>query len=167
MILNSLCVREPFIKWKNLKTFKYKVIGKFLSVGFPTLRDMSVLFCVGFPTLRDMSVLSSVGFPTLRDMSVLSCVGFPTLSGFEWSFLCWFLKDFFTWLLWTTSKHTIILYIKRTYLTSGKGGTMCTLYKEPQGTEVSEKRHRHISEDNENFINPYFYELFLFLANKI
>ena len=32
--------------------------------------------------------------------------------------------------------------------------------KEPQGTEVSGKQHHHISEDNENFENPYFQELF-------
>ena len=59
-----------------------------------------------------------------------------------------------------------------TPLTSGKGGTMYTweppqgLLKEPQGTEVSEKQHRHISEDNENFENPYFHELFFILSQQ-
>ena len=38
--------------------------------------------------------------------------------------------------------------------------------KEPQGTEVSEKRHRHFSEDNENFENPYFHELFFILSKQ-
>ena len=36
--------------------------------------------------------------------------------------------------------------------------------KEPQGMEVSEKRHRHISKDNENLENPYFHELFCILS---
>ena len=38
--------------------------------------------------------------------------------------------------------------------------------KEPQGTEVSEKRHRHISEDNDNFENPFFHELFFILSHQ-
>ena len=55
-------------------------------------------------------------------------------------------------------------------MTSGKGGTMYTWEpplgppKEPQGTEVSEKRHRYISEDYENFENSYFYKLFFILC---
>ena len=38
--------------------------------------------------------------------------------------------------------------------------------KEPQETEVSEKRHYNTSEDNENFENLYFHKLFFILSQQ-